>query len=187
MQASMGIELKLCQCCGSPIRKHAGNLQYTLALTTAALLLYIPANVFPILRMNMYGAMSENTVWQGVVRLHEDGDTTIAIVVFLASILIPLLKLLCLFFLSISTSLSWQRWKLARSWIYRILDWIGRWAMLDVFVLAILVSLVKLQNLASVVAGPGAIAFAGVVVLTMLAAQSFDPALIWAKDGGALE
>lgn len=173
-----------CRRCGAILAQRSfKSLHFTTAFVLAALLLYVPANIFPILEMNLYGATSETTVWQGCVKLYKDGDLTIAIVVFLASILIPFLKLLGLLFLIISSKLKLMKWQGARSRIYRIIDVIGRWAMLDVFVLAVMVSLVKLNRLATVVPGSGAIAFTGVVVFTLLASLTFDPQLIWNRTG----
>jgi paraquat-inducible protein A len=157
-------------------------LHLTAALSLAALILYVPANIFPILRLNMYGATSENTVWDGCVRLFTDGDYVVAVIVFLASMLIPLLKLMGLFFLVTTTKLGITRWKMLRTWIYRIIDSIGRWAMLDVFVMAVLVSLVKLERLATIIPGKGLLAFALVVVFTIFASASFDPQLIWERE-----
>ena len=172
-----------CRRCGSTItRRTLGSLHMTAAFSLAALILYVPANIFPILQLNMYGATSENTVWQGCVRLFTDGDYVVAVIVFLASMLIPFLKLVGLFFLVVSTKLRFSRWKLHRTWIYRIIEAIGRWAMLDVFVMAVLVSLVKLQRLATVIPGKGLVAFAAVVVFTVFASASFDPQLIWEKE-----
>jgi paraquat-inducible protein A len=172
-----------CRRCGSTIaRRTLGSLHMTAAFSLAALILYVPANIFPILQLNMYGATSDNTVWQGCVRLFTDGDYVVAVIVFLASMLIPFLKLVGLFFLVVSTKLGFSRWKLPRTWVYRIIEAIGRWAMLDVFVMAILVSLVKLQRLATVIPGKGLVAFAAVVVLTVCASASFDPQLIWEKE-----
>jgi paraquat-inducible protein A len=169
-----------CVRCSSRIaRRTAGGLHITGALALAAIILYIPANIFPILLLNFYGATSENTVWEGCVRLYQDGDIVIAIIVFLASILIPALKLIGLLFLVACTKLKFDRWKIPRTWVYRFIETIGRWAMLDVFVLAILVSLVKLQGLASVIPGKGLFAFSLVVVCTILASAAFDPQLIW--------
>lgn len=172
-----------CSRCGSTLTKRtAASLHLTAAFSLTALLLFWPANAFPILRIDLYGATQENTIWQGCVRFFQDGDYVIAVIVFLASIFIPLLKLLGLFFLVATTKLNWSHGKLLRTRIYKFIDTIGRWAMLDVFVLAILVSLVKLQRLATVIPGKGALAFAGVVVFTLFASFSFDPHLIWNKE-----
>jgi paraquat-inducible protein A len=140
---------------------------------------YLPANIYPILQMELYGAHSENTVLDGCVALFQHGERLVAVIVFLASILIPFLKLLGLFYLVITTRFASRRRRLERTWIYRLIDVIGPWAMLDVFLLAILVALVKLGELATVRPGPGLFAFAAVVVLTILATTSFDPSQIW--------
>ncbi len=172
-----------CRRCGSVIeRRSLESLHRTAAFSLAALILYLPANVFPILHMDLYGATTDNTVWQGCQRLYEDGDVVIAVIVFLASIAIPLIKLIGLFFLVVTVRLHWPRLRLVRTRMYQFIESIGRWAMLDVFVLAVLVSIVKLHQLATIIAGPGAIAFAGVVVFTLLASASFDPQLIWEKE-----
>jgi paraquat-inducible protein A len=175
--------LARCARCGSMIEKRTrASLHLTAAFSLAALILYAPANIFPILRMEMYGAVSENTVWEGCVRLYQSGDYTVAVIVFLASIVIPFLKVLGLVFLVISTKLGMARKKLGRTRIYQFIDAIGRWSMLDVFVLAILVSLVKLQRLATIVPGRGLLAFTSVAVLTILASASFDPQMIWEDE-----
>jgi len=168
----------VCPRCRSKVyERKLNSLQRTTALSLAALVLYVPANIYPILRMELYGAYSESTVWDGCVRLFQDDMWFIAVIVFLASILIPLLKLLGLFFLvATAGSTHWQR---ERTRIYQVIDVIGPWAMLDVFLLAILVAVVKLEQLATVLPGPGIVAFASVVILTILASQSFDPRLIW--------
>lgn len=151
----------------------ARSPNFAAAFSLAALLLYLPANVFPILRMNLYGATTDNTVWQGCVRFYEDGDYVIALIVLLASMVIPLIKLLGLLFLAGCQALHVSKWRAARNRIYRVIDAIGRWAMLDIFGLAVLVSLVKLERLATIAPGPGALPFALVVVFTMLASQAY--------------
>ena len=174
-----------CRRCGSTIeRRTFHSLHRTAAFSLAALILYIPANVFPILHMEIFGLSSDNTVWQGVVLLFKAGEWIVATIVFLASILIPFLKLLGLLFLVTSSAFHWSGGKLMRTWAFRIIEGIGRWAMLDVLVLAVLVSLVKLQRLATIIPGKGLTAFAAVVVCTLLASASFDPQLIWEKEEG---
>ena len=172
-----------CIRCGSPIlSRPASGPQTTAALTIAALVLYIPANIYPILSMNLYGTYSENTIWDGVVSLMRYNEYLVAAIVFLASIVVPLLKLLGLLFLVASVRWGRGRRLRARTHIYQFIDAIGPWAMLDVFLLAILVALVKLGDLGKVIPGPGLIAFTCVVVFTMLASQSFDPKLIWNRE-----
>jgi paraquat-inducible protein A len=171
-----------CFRCGAVVGRHASDsLGHTAALSLAALFFFVPANIYPILRMDFYGAYSESTVWDGCARLFHDGQWLVAVIVFLASILIPLLKLLGLFFLVAVAKFSAASFRQERSWISRTIEVIGPWAMLDVFLVAILVALVKLGSLATVLPGRGLAAFAAMVVLTMLASASFDPASIWRK------
>jgi paraquat-inducible protein A len=169
-----------CPRCGSVVDERKSlSVIPTAALALAALVLYIPANVYPILRMERYGLFSETTVWEGVAELTRLGYWFVALIVFLASIAVPLLKLAGLFFLSVSSAARSRRWRRQRTWIYRFIDVIGPWAMLDVFLLAVLVALVRLGQLATVLPGRGLLAFTGVVVLTLLASAMFDPKLIW--------
>jgi paraquat-inducible protein A len=170
-----------CARCAARLRRHRPHsLSRTAAFSLAALLLYVPANIYPILRMNLYGVRSDSTVWDGCRSLFEHGDVLVAVVVFLASIAIPFLKLVGLLFLVATTALGSSRRRRGRTWIYRAIDAIGPWAMLDVFLLSVLVALVKLGQLATVLPGPGLLAFTAMVVLTILASSSFDPRLIWA-------
>ena len=172
-----------CQRCKSVLaRGIPQSLSWTAAFSLSALLLYLPANLLPILLLQTHGRTTTNTVWQGVKALYDDGDYIISIIVFLASILIPLLKLTGLFLLVVSVKLKARWLPMPRTWVYKIIEGIGRWAMLDVFVLAILVSLVKLQGLALVLPGQGLICFGGVVVFTLLASASFDPQRIWRES-----
>ena len=173
-----------CFRCGTflGVRKSSASLHATAALSLAALVLYVPANIYPILRMEMYGVHSDNTIWDGVVSLMQHGQWGVAVIVFMASMVIPLFKLASLCFLVVS-SLAHRgpglRW---RTGLYKFIDTIGPWAMLDVFLLAILVSLVKLGQLATVVPGTGLVAFTGMVVLTMLASAVFDPKVMWEQS-----
>ena len=172
-----------CSRCGSLLEREAehGSLHLTAALTLAALVLYVPANLYPIMRMFWSGAYSESTVWDGVVSLARSNQWFVAVIVFLASIVIPLFKLLTLFYLVVSAQLRSRALPRLRTRLWRLVDLIGPWAMLDVFLLAILVSLVKLGQLATVVPGTGLVAFTGMVVLTLLASAAFDPRLIWER------
>lgn len=170
-----------CFRCGTflGVRRSRASLHVSAALSLAALVLYVPANIYPILRMTLYGVTSDNTIWDGVVSLARHDEWAVALVVFMASLVIPLLKLGGLFFLVGSTITHKGRRLRWRTGLYKFIDTVGPWAMLDVFLLAILVALVKLNQLATVVPGPGLVAFTGVVVLTMLASAAFDPKLIW--------
>jgi paraquat-inducible protein A len=169
-----------CGRCRSIIRtRKVNSLQRTAAFSLAALILYVPANIYPILRLYHYGAYSESTIWDGCVNLFKDDQWLVAGIVFLASIIIPIFKLLGLFFLVIVTKAKSTKWRQQRTWVYKSIEVIGPWAMLDVFLLSILVALVKLQQIATVMPGRGLVAFTAVVVLTILASASFDPMLIW--------
>jgi paraquat-inducible protein A len=171
-----------CERCGSVvIEQKSGSLATTFALALAALILYVPANVYPILSMSFYGVYTESTVWDGCVSLFRAGQWHVAVIVFLASIAIPLFKLCGLLFLIGTARFGSSVPPRRRLWVHRFIELIGPWAMLDVYLVAILVALVKLDELATVLPGPGLIAFTAVVVLTILASASLDPALIW-KD-----
>jgi paraquat-inducible protein A len=169
-----------CARCGSRLGAHKVNsLGRTAAFSLAALIFYVPANIYPVLQMELYGAHSESTVWEGCVTLFQEGERLVALIVFFASVLSPVLKLLGLFYLVATAAARSTRRRTERTWIYRTIEVIGPWAMLDVFLVSILVALVKLGELATVLPGRGLIAFTAVVVLTMLASTSFDPTLIW--------
>ena len=180
-----GAAAECCRCRSIVTEHKVSSLGRTAALSLTALILYVPANVYPILRMNYHGAYSESTVWDGCVNLFKNDQRLVAVIVFLASILIPIFKLLGLFFLVVTTKLKSARWRQERTWIYRLIEVIGPWAMLDVFLLAVLVALVKLQQLATILPGPGILAFTAMVVLTILASASFDQKLIWNEQDKA--
>jgi paraquat-inducible protein A len=173
-----------CVRCGSFItaRRSSASLHVTAALSLAALILYVPANIYPMMKMYLHGAYSESTVWDGVVSLVQYNQWFVAAVVFLASIVIPLFKLMTLLYLTVSAQLRSSAFPRLRTRLWRFVDVVGPWAMLDVFLLAVLVSLVKLRTLATVLPGPGLIAFCAVVVLTILASATFDPRLIWTSS-----
>jgi paraquat-inducible protein A len=172
-----------CTRCGSFIAAGVSRarLEVVAALSLAALVLYVPANTYPILRMYLHGSYSESTVWDGVVTLVTYNEWAVAAIVFLASMVIPLVKLAGLLSLAITAWIGWGRRLRARTHLYRFIDAIGPWAMLDVFLLAVLVALVKLSSWARIIPGPGLVAFSAVVVLTMLASAAFDPKLIWER------
>lgn len=155
------------------------SIQRTWALVIAACVFYVPANLMPIMTVTSLGRTQSDTIMSGVAFLLTHGMWPLALIVFVASVFVPLLKLLILISLLISVQLrsSWR--PLDRTRLYRITETIGRWSMVDVYVVTILVALVRLGNLASIEAEAGAIFFCAVVVITMFAAMSFDPRLIW--------
>jgi paraquat-inducible protein A len=169
-----------CSRCGFRLRdRRPASLQRTWAFALAAMVLYIPANIYPVLTVVRFGAGEPNTILSGVRELLELRMWPLAGLVFFASIAVPVLKIIGLGILLISTHMG-SGWVLYdRTILYRVVDAIGRWSMIDIFMESILVALVQFGQLASVYPGPGAIAFAAVVILTMLAARSFDPRIMW--------
>jgi paraquat-inducible protein A len=160
-------------------QRKPNSIARTWALVLAALIFYIPANVLPITMTTSMGKVQADTIMSGVIYFMKTGSWGIALVIFIASIFVPLLKLLILSYLLISVQRK-SNWRPRdRTRLYRITEVIGRWSMLDIFVITILVALVKLGALAAIEAGPAAIFFAAVVVITIFAAMSFDPRLIW--------
>lgn len=149
------------------------------ALTIAAAILYLPANLLPMTRTAALGMVQEDTIMSGVIYFVQSGMWPIALVIFVASVFVPLLKILILVLLLVSVQLRWQWRPLDRTRMYRLIEFIGRWSMIDVFVVTVLVALVKLGMVADIEAGKAAVYFAAVVILTMFAAESFDPRLIW--------
>lgn len=169
-----------CTRCDSELHQRIPySLQKTWAYLLTGILLYIPANLYPIMHTTLLGADEPSTILGGVVLLWQHGSYPIALVVFVASIVVPLAKMLALLWLVISVQMGQQHRIEERIWMYRMTEIVGRWSMIDVFVVAVLVALVQLGGLASIQPGIAATAFAGVVILTMLSALSFDPRLIW--------
>ena len=170
----------ICPCCKSIMHTRLPNsLNRTWALLITAIILYIPANVLPIMTVSLWGDGQPDTIFSGVIQLLASGMWPLALLIFIASIVIPVLKLviLILLLLSINTKAQWH--PKDRTKLYRFTEFVGRWSMVDVFVIAILVTLVQFGNTASVTPDLGALSFAAVVILTMIAANSFDPRLIW--------
>jgi paraquat-inducible protein A len=170
----------LCSRCGSALHfRRPGSIGRTWALLIAAMALYVPANALPIMLTSSLFGSQDDTIMSGIVFLWQDGSWYLALIVFVASILVPLAKIIGLVVLLVSVQLGtdWRPEQRAR--LYRLIESVGRWSMLDIFVVALLVTVVQLTALASVRAGPAALFFGAVVVLTMAAAQSFDPRLLW--------
>lgn len=155
------------------------SLQRSWALLLAAMVAYLPANLLPIMETSTIMGMQNDTIMSGVVYLWKSGSWPLALVVFTASVLVPLLKILALLLLLATVQLGSGWAPRQRTRLYRVVEVIGPWSMLDIYVVALMAALVQWQSLASIKAGPGAIAFGAVVVLTMVAAMSFDPRLIW--------
>jgi paraquat-inducible protein A len=169
-----------CRRCGEKLefRRH-GSIQTTWALVIAAAICYIPANALPVLNTTTLGTSEGDTILGGVAFLYTSGSWPLALIVLVASVMIPLGKLVALVYLLTTVQRGSVTSSHERTRLYRMVEFIGRWSMLDVFVDTFTVALVQLQPLMSVAPGAGVLFFAAVVVLTMLAAESFDPRLIW--------
>jgi paraquat-inducible protein A len=170
----------VCPRCGATLHVRKPNsIARTWALLVAALICYIPANLLPMTVVTTLGNTQEDTIMSGVIYFLLHGQWPIGMVIFIASVVLPLAKIIILSFLLISVQRK-SRWRPEdRTRLYRITEAVGRWSMTDIYVVTILVALVSLGNLATINAGPGAIFFGAVVIITILAAMSFDPRQIW--------
>jgi paraquat-inducible protein A len=169
-----------CPRCGASLHfRKPGSVSRCWSLLIAAYILYIPANLLTIMETGSFFSYRKDTIISGVVELWRTGSWVIAVIVFIASVTIPLLKLisLTLLLLSVQRRSRWHPRQRAR--LYRLVELVGRWSMLDIYVVTLLAALVQLGSMATVKAGPGALAFGAVVVLTMFASMQFDPRLIW--------
>ncbi|SEW00845.1 paraquat-inducible protein A [Cognatiyoonia koreensis] len=170
------------RCEGRIASRKPQSLQNVWAWLIAGIITFIPANVYPMLRTNTLVESSESTIIGGVVELIHYGNYGIGAIVFIASILIPLGKFLAIIYLALSVQKRSVLNMHQRHKLYDIVEFIGRWSMIDVFVVAILSALVQLNTVASINPGIAAVSFALSVIFTMLAAQSFDPRMIWDAD-----
>jgi paraquat-inducible protein A len=174
------VSLGHCPRCGSHLHLRKPNsIHRTIALMLAAVALYIPANILPMMTMVELGEVTSNTIIGGTIYFWKGGAYPIALVIFTASILIPLLKIIALSWLCLAATGKLHPSPAMLGRIYWFTELLGRWSMVDICVVGILVALVQLGNYMSVTPGPGALAFGGVVVFTMFAAMSFDPRLLW--------
>jgi paraquat-inducible protein A len=177
---AIGDGQSLCPRCEAPLHvRRPHSLSTTAALVITAAVLYIPANLLPVMRTHEIIGDEDDTILSGVISLAHQGSWPIALLVFFASIVVPLLKLVALGDILFAIWRRRVRYPRQRSRLFRLVEFVGRWSMLDVFAMSLLASLVQIQSLALVQVRPGAFAFAAVVVLTMLAAQSFDERLLW--------
>ena len=176
---AMGHHL-LCPRCGAGLHaRKPDSISRAWAFLLAAYFLYVPANVLPVMETGSLFGAQKDTIMSGVVYLWHSGSWPLAAIIFIASILVPGAKMLALTVLLISVQRRSTQRLQDRTRLYRLVELVGRWSMVDIYVAAILTALVQFQALAMIKAGPGAIAFGAVVVLTMFAAESFDPRLIW--------
>jgi len=156
-----------------------GSLSRTWALLVTAGILYFPANLLPVMITQSLLKTQEDTILSGIIYFWITGDYALAAIIFIASFVVPLFKLGALAFMAIAVQRGSDLARAERTRLWRIVEFVGRWSMLDIFVITLTVALVRFQTLAVITAGPGALAFCAVVVLTMLASMQFDPRLIW--------
>jgi paraquat-inducible protein A len=172
-----------CPRCGSPVHVRKPNsVSTTWALLVAAIIMYVPANLLPVMATTWLGNTQADTIMGGVIYLLHH-DWPLAVIVFVASVLVPLLKMIALVYLLVSVQRRSPLRRAQRTRLYRLTELVGRWSMVDVFVVALMAALVQIGALATIEPGGGALAFAAVVILTMLAAMSFDSRLIWDEYG----
>lgn len=177
------IDAEHCDYCGAHL--HGGwahSVDKTWAWLITSVILYIPANIMPIMYTRVLGNDTPNTILGGVVTLWHHGSYPIAAVIFIASVFVPIGKIIILAWLCISVQLKSPLARRHKTLFYRATELVGRWSMVDVFVVGILAALIQLGNIMTIMPGPAALAFAAMVITTMLAAISFDTRLIWALD-----
>jgi paraquat-inducible protein A len=174
-----------CPRCRLPMHaRKPQSLERTTAWLVTAALLYIPANVLPVMGTQSVLGSEQHTILGGIRELWDSGSWELALIVFVASIAVPILKVAALALL-VATASRRARWRqLERARLFRVVETVGHWSMLDVFVVVLLVGMVHFGAFASVEPEPGLLAFGGVVIATMLASSAFDPRLIWPDDTG---
>lgn len=169
-----------CERCGAPLhRRKTNSLTRTWAYLFTSLVFYIPANLLPVMNTKMVGHGADSTIMSGVLEFWEAGAWDIALIIFIASIAVPGIKFMAITLLLVTVQRGSHWARKERSQLYRFVEVIGYWSMLDVIVVALVASLVKFQALADIEPRPGILFFGLVVVFTMLSAMSFDPRLIW--------
>lgn len=169
-----------CQLCFARLySRKPMSLQRSWAWLFAGIIAYIPANLYPIMFTTVFGDSQPNTIIGGILVLLELKSYPVALVVFVASVVVPVLKFMAVAYLLISIQHKFAHSRFERTRLFRLTEFIGRWSMIDVFVVAILAALVQIRSVALIEPGLGATAFGASVICTMLAALALDPRLIW--------
>lgn len=182
--AIVAIDNPVCPRChtrGYARRRH--SIQWTLALLFTAMMLYLPANILPIMVTDLLGDRMPSTILAGVILLWSDGSYPVALVIFVASIMVPTLKMIGIAWLCLDAKGHGKRDCERMHFIYEVVEFVGRWSMIDVFVIAVLSALVRMGGLMNIYPEMGALMFALVVIITMFAAMTFDPRLTWDREG----
>lgn len=176
----------VCRRCGARLSSRVPNsLQHVWAWLLAGLIAYVPANIYPMLRTTTLGSESDSTILGGVIQLVQHHEYGVAGIVFVASIIIPVGKFVAIAYLALSIQYRWMRNQHQKHRLHTVVEFIGRWSMIDVFVVAILSALVQLGTVATISPGIAAVSFSLSVAFTMLSAQAFDPRLIWDNEAPA--
>ncbi|MBW1645225.1 MAG: paraquat-inducible protein A [Deltaproteobacteria bacterium] len=169
-----------CPRCGAVVHLRKPNsIARTWALVLTALVLSFPANFLPIMQVDMLGSVDASTIMDGIIYFFHEGSYGIGIVILTASILVPCFKIIGLMLILLSIQFRWRSWLRHKALLFRIIEFIGRWSMLDIFVIALLQVLVNFGNLTAIRADAAVPYFAGVVLSTMFAAITFDARLLW--------
>ncbi|MFT8418903.1 MAG: paraquat-inducible protein A [Acetobacter sp.] len=172
--------LGFCPRCGHVVRRRKANGRVrALALLISAVVFYLPANIYPVMTVIRLGGGTGHTIIEGAVELWQDGMIPLSLLVLFASVMVPVLKIVGLLFMLFTTWRRSERWLVGRTKLYRVIDVIGRWSMIDVFMVSILVAMVRFNSMASITANGGMVCFAAVVVLTIFAVHAFDPRVMW--------
>ena len=172
-------ETRCGRCGGHLVSRQPNSLQWVWAFWITGLLCYVPANMYPMLVTSTLAGTEANTIVGGAIEIAAHGEIPIAAIVLIASVVIPVAKFLAIAYLAISVQRGSESRMHSRQHLYEVVEFIGRWSMIDVFVVAVLSALVQLSVVASIHPGPAALTFALSVIFTMLSARSFDTRLIW--------
>jgi len=175
-----GHQKQICPRCGGDLHfRKSNSIGRTWALVTAALVMFFPANILPIMRVDFLGSVEESTIMDGILYFFKTGSYGIGLIILIASVLVPLFKILGLTLILLSLQFNWKSWLRHKTTMFRFICFVGRWSMLDIFVIALLCVLVRFGTLSTITAEPAVTYFSIVVVLTMLAANTFDSKLLW--------
>jgi paraquat-inducible protein A len=173
-------EVLRCPRCRATLHvRKPGSLSRTWALVLAGLILYLPANILPMMRVNFMGTPDDSTILDGIIYFFQHGEYLVGGIILTASVLVPLFKIIGIILILLSIRFHWNGWLKHKSVIFRFIEFIGRWSFLDVFVIALLAAMVRFGALTTIEADPAAPYFTAVVVCTMFAALSFDPRIMW--------
>lgn len=170
----------VCPRCDAAIHyRNVNAVPRTWALIVTAAILLFPANLLPIMRVDFLGSQEYSTIMDGILYFFHSGDYSIGLIIFIASVLVPLFKIIGMVLILLSIRFKWKNWLRHKTVMFRFIQFVGRWSMLDIFVIALMSALVDFGTLTSTQAGPAATYFTAVVICSMFAAMTFDPRLLW--------